>query len=157
VSDFPEVDLIARLLALAGQYGVEELEVEEGELKVTLFADPEAPDAAAGSAQWAGSQAYLWQPPSWEEPDGPQRSDTAHALTAPLTGIFYRAESPDVPPLVEVGSTVEEGQAVGVVEAMKVFSRVEADCGGLVIEIAAANATLVQHGEVLLYIEPHPV
>lgn len=148
MSENPEVETVARLLELAGRYGLEELEVEEGGLKVTLEARPREADE--------NGRTYLWTPPAWSEPAtaASTRPETARPLVAPLTGTFYRAESPDIPPFVEVGATVEPGQTVGLIEAMKVFSNVEADVSGTVVEIVARNGALVHHGDVILYIDP---
>jgi acetyl-CoA carboxylase biotin carboxyl carrier protein len=93
-------------------------------------------------------------PPPLAEAEGPSRPDTAHPLQAPLSGIFYRAGSPDADPFVEVGQTIEAGTQIGLIEAMKVFSPIEADVSGTVVEFTARNGALVQHGEVLLYIDP---
>lgn len=152
MSDYPEVQKIARLMELAARYGLEELEVEEAGLKVTLYA--ETPPPGEDDSAEAGGRAYLWRPPAWPEATPARRPETAHAIVAPLTGTFYRAESPDSPPLVEVGDTVEEGQKIGLIEAMKVFSDVVADRAGVVLEIVAANGRMVQRDEVLMYIEP---
>jgi len=148
MSERPEVDTVARVLALAARYGLESLEVEEGGLRVSVEAQP--PDEADPSGR-----TYLWRPPDWEEPvAGPTRPETARAIHAPLTGTFYRAEAPDMPPFAEVGSAVEEGQTIGLIEAMKVFSKVESDVAGVVLEVLARNGALVHHGEVLLWVDP---
>lgn len=153
MSEQPEVETIARLMELAARYGLEELEVEESGFKVTLYAespyasDEDQPEAAAG-------RAYLWQPPLWPDAAAQKGADNRHAVAAPLTGTFYRSESPDAPPLVDVGDTVEEGQKIGLIEAMKVFSEVVADRAGVIAEFAVQNGRLVQRDEVLLYIEP---
>jgi biotin carboxyl carrier protein len=149
VSDNPEVDAVARLMEMAARYGLEELEVEEDGLKVKLVAQPPP------TSEEAEARGYLWRPPTWPEPDaGPTRPETARALLAPLTGTFYRAEAPDAPPFTEVGETVEEGQTLGLIEAMKVFSKVEADVAGVVLEVLPRNGQLVHHGDVLVYIDP---
>lgn len=152
MSENQEVETIARLMELAARYGLEELEVEEAGLKVTLYAEsPFSPDEEQSEGT---GQTYLWQPPLWPDASPAKSADDRHAITAPLTGTFYRAESPDAPPLVEVGDTVEEGQKIGLIEAMKVFSEVVADRAGTVAEIVVQNGRLVQRDEVLLYIEP---
>lgn len=155
MSDLPEVEIISRLLALAERYGVETLEAEEGGLKVSLQAPARGPEEGADEN---GSRYALWRLPPWQSgeprPQGGARPPTAQALHAPLTGTFYRAGSPDAPPMVEVGDTVEEGQPVGLIEAMKVFSEVAADRPGVIVEITAQNGKLVQHGDVLMYIDP---
>ena len=153
MSEYPEVDAVARLMDLAARYGLEELEVEEGGLKVSLVARLSGPGGEDDSAA-NGGRSYLWPSPEWHEPEAPTRSETARPLHAPLTGTFYRARDPKGPALVEVGSTVEEGQPVGLIEAMKVFSEILAEQAGVVTEFVAQNGRLVQHGEVLLYIVP---
>jgi acetyl-CoA carboxylase biotin carboxyl carrier protein len=70
-----------------------------------------------------------------------------------MTGLFYRGPSPEIPPYVEVGADVEEGQTVGLIEAMKVFSEIPADVHGRVVRIVAENGKLVNQGEVLMLIE----
>ena len=159
MSNLPEVETIARLMALARQYGVEELEVEEGGLRVQLL-PPRRPAAATGEPD-AGISYDLWAPPAYlpaAEAEGaagkPGRPETAQPVTAPLTGTFYRTPGPEEPPFVEVGDTVEEGQQIGIIEAMKVFSPVNADRSGTVVELVAQNGKLVNHGDVLLYIDP---
>ncbi|MGV3724983.1 MAG: acetyl-CoA carboxylase biotin carboxyl carrier protein [Actinomycetota bacterium] len=152
MSEDPEVKTIARLMELAARYGLEELEVEEDGLRVTLFAEaPLAPDEERSEN---GDRAYLWHPPAWPETVKSKRSETVQPVVAPLTGTFYRADSPDAPPLVEVGDTVEEGQKIGLIEAMKVFSDVVAEFPGVVTELVAQNGRVVQRDDVLLYIEP---
>ena len=152
MSEHQEVETVARLMELAARYGLEELEVEEAGLKVTLYA--EAPLSPDEEQPEVGGRAYLWRPPAWPETAAAKGSENRHAIVAPLTGTFYRSESPDAPPLVEVGDTVEEGQKIGLIEAMKVFSEVVADQAGVVAEIVVQNGRLVQRDEVLLYIEP---
>ena len=75
-------------------------------------------------------------------------------LPAPLPGIFYTAESPQLPPLVSVGMAITAGQMVGLIEAMKMFNRVESPLSGIVRAIVVANAAEVRAGEPLLDVEP---
>ena len=153
MSEDRDVETIARLMELAARYGLEELEVAEGGLHVTLYAEsPYSSDEEPPLE--AGARNYLWSPPPWPDTTPQKRSDTAHAVTAPLMGTFYRSESPDAPALVEVGDTVEEGQKIGLIEAMKVFSDVVADRAGVVVEITVQNGSVVQRNDTLLYIEP---
>ena len=155
MSELPEVRTLARLLELAGRYGLEELEVDEGGLRVHLRAAEPPEPGEEGVA--APGRYQLW-PPSWAAPQAapetPSRPENAQPLRAPLSGIFYRAQTPGAPPLVEVGDQVEEGQVLGLIEAMKVFSEVPSEIAGTVIEFAVQNADMVQHGDVLLYVVP---
>jgi acetyl-CoA carboxylase biotin carboxyl carrier protein len=75
-------------------------------------------------------------------------------VASPLLGIFYRAPKPGEPPFVEVGSKVNEETVVGIIEVMKLMNSVHAGVKGEVVEILAANAGLVEYGEVLLRVRP---
>ena len=141
---------VAELMALVGRYALEELEVDDGGRRVLLRADP-------GAVRQLPEDGPLpIQPPTFTTHAPRGRPATAVPLRAPLSGIFYRSEKPDLPPYVEIGQEVVEGQTVGQVEAMKVFSLIPADRSGTVVEIVAVNGRLIQHGEVVLYIDPAP-
>ncbi len=76
------------------------------------------------------------------------------AVTSPMVGIFYSAPSPDAPPFVEVGSVVEAGQPVCLIEVMKLFTTISAEISGRIVEIGAENGELVEYGRTLFVIEP---
>lgn len=71
-----------------------------------------------------------------------------------MVGIFYRAPSPDAPPFVEVGSSVDSGQPICVIEVMKLFTTINADRAGRIVEIGANDGELVEYGRTLFVIEP---
>ncbi len=157
MSELPEVEAIARLMELAARYGLEELEAEEGGLRVRLSAPLDLPTGPETELASAGRY-RLWSPPSliMGEPEAgaSTRSETARPIPAPLGGTVYRAPSPSEPSFVEVGAHVEEGQVVCLIEAMKVYSEVHAEFAGRVVEVLAQNGQLVQHGDVLFYVDP---
>jgi acetyl-CoA carboxylase biotin carboxyl carrier protein len=71
-----------------------------------------------------------------------------------MVGTFYRAPSPGEPPFVEVGDAVRPGQTVGVLEVMKLFTELTSEVEGKVARVAAEDATLVESGQALVWIEP---
>ncbi len=75
---------------------------------------------------------------------------TAHEVTAPLLGTFYRAPKPGAPPFVEVGAMVEDDTIIGIIEVMKLMNTVRAGVRGRVTEILARDGVLVEFGEPLL-------
>ena len=75
-------------------------------------------------------------------------------VTAPMVGTFYRAPAPGEPPFVEVGTAVEEGTQVCILEVMKLLSSVVAGARGTVTEICRENGEAVQYGDVLFRIRP---
>jgi len=75
-------------------------------------------------------------------------------VSSPFVGTFYRAPSPESPAFVEVGDKVKKGQALCIVEAMKLMNEIESEVDGTVAEILPQNATPVEFGEPLFRILP---
>jgi acetyl-CoA carboxylase biotin carboxyl carrier protein len=84
----------------------------------------------------------------------PAAADGRHPILAPLVGTFYRASQPGAKPFVEEGDTVDAGQVVGIVEAMKLMNQVHADRGGRVVEISAGDGEWVEFEQALMFLDP---
>ncbi len=95
---------------------------------------PAAPSAAVASAA------------------APDESDVVY-VTSPFVGTFYRAPSPDAPTFVEVGSVVRQGQALCIIEAIKLMNEIESDTSGTVLEVVAENGKPVEFGQKLFKIK----
>jgi acetyl-CoA carboxylase biotin carboxyl carrier protein len=92
--------------------------------------------------------------PSTPPPSVPgSRSDFVE-VTAPMVGTFYRAPGPEEPPFVEIGSKISVGQAVCILEAMKLMNELESEVSGEVIEILVENGTPVEFGQALMRLKP---
>lgn len=76
-------------------------------------------------------------------------------VRSPMVGTFYAAPSPDEPPFVEVGSRIQKGAPLCMIEVMKLFTTVHAETEGTVKSIGAENGQLVEFGQVLFSIEPN--
>ncbi|WP_329081935.1 acetyl-CoA carboxylase biotin carboxyl carrier protein [Streptosporangium sp. NBC_01469] len=109
---------------------------------------PETAGAPAPAVQTVQAVAAVQAPADLRMPPD------AAVLEAPLVGTFYRAPSPESRAFVEVGDTVEAGQQVAVIEAMKLMNAVEADRPGRVVEILVKNGDPVEYGEPLFVLEP---
>jgi acetyl-CoA carboxylase biotin carboxyl carrier protein len=83
----------------------------------------------------------------------PAVDDKYETITSPIVGTFYRKSSPEAPPYVEVGSIVDKGQTVCLVEAMKLFNEIEADFKCKIIEVIKNDAAPVEFGEPLFKVE----
>jgi acetyl-CoA carboxylase biotin carboxyl carrier protein len=134
-------DLIKRLEGST----VQRFSVEAGDTKIEIergmpgvVAGP-APVVAEGSAAAAESAAL--------------DLDGRHPIKAPLVGTFYRASQPGAPPFVNEGDTVDEGQVIAIVEAMKLMNQVQADQAGKVAEILAEDGAWVEFEQILMYLE----
>ena len=75
-------------------------------------------------------------------------------IKSPLAGTFYRAPAPGARPFVEVGSSLEVGEQVGIVEVMKLMNSIKSPAKGTVRQILAENETMVKMGQTLMIIEP---
>ena len=78
--------------------------------------------------------------------------EPGHVVKAPMVGTFYRSATPGGKALVEVGDTVEKGQPIGIIEAMKLMNEIEADSAGVVKAILIENGQPVEYGEPLVVI-----
>jgi len=87
-------------------------------------------------------------------PGGPPvvEEEEAYILTSPFVGTFYRAPSPDSPPFSEVGTVVKPGQALCIIEAMKLMNEIESDVAGTVLDILVENGKPVEFGQKLFRI-----
>lgn len=70
-------------------------------------------------------------------------------IRSPMIGIFYHAAAPDQPPYVEVGDLIAPGQAICLIEAMKMMNEIQAEVGGRVVEVAVENGHPVEYNQVL--------
>ncbi|MGC4045294.1 MAG: hypothetical protein QM758_15995 [Armatimonas sp.] len=148
MSEFPvTAEDVRRLAKLVETHSLSELRYEEGDLRITLRTGTSvAPIVIEGVAPVRAAAAVA-----------PAPTATAPAglpIEAPIMGIFYRAPAPGSAPFVEVGDTVEVGDPIGMIEAMKTFSEVLAETAETVLAIPAENGKLVQPGDALVLLEP---
>jgi len=138
-------DDVREILRLIDESGVDELRVEsEGlSLHVRRGGGPPLEEPVAAVPAPAPPEAPA-------EPAPAPASSNGHAeIVAPMLGTFYRQEAPGKPPFVEVGSRVEAGTVVCVIEVMKMMNSIEAGVSGTIVEICADNAALVEYGQPL--------
>jgi acetyl-CoA carboxylase biotin carboxyl carrier protein len=141
------------LIDLVSESNISELEITEAEGKVRIVKAglAAAPAALATmplvqSAPLAPVEATPAAPEAPAEPAG-------HVVTSPMVGTFYRASSPGGKPLVEVGSSVKEGEPVCIIEAMKIMNEIEATHGGTITKVLCENGQPVEFGQPLFVIE----
>jgi len=75
-------------------------------------------------------------------------------ITSPIVGTFYRAPSPEAPSFIEIGQRVKKGQALCIVEAMKLMNEIESEADGIVVKALVENGQPVEYGEPLFLIDP---
>lgn len=89
------------------------------------------------------------------QPSGEESDNGYYKILAPLVGTFYQAPAPDVPPFVEIGDHIDDGDVICIVEAMKSMNEIQSDVKGVVKEICVENAQMVEFGQVLFKIDPN--
>lgn len=156
--DYVDINRIKELVRVAEESGVGEIVVEEEGVRIAVrmpgvAASAPAPEiSAATSAAPAptNADAAPAAPASNES-----RPATWKAITAPMVGTFYAAPAPGQDPFVSVGSEVAAGETVCIVEAMKLMNEIAAEEMGTIKEVCLPDASPVEFGTVLFYLEPH--
>ena len=98
-----------------------------------------------------GSSEAMGQAPA---PPAPPKSQLLE-IKSPMVGTFYQSPEPGAQPYVKVGTRVNTGQVVCIIEAMKIMNEIESEVTGVIREIAAQNAQPVEFGQVLFRVDPH--
>ena len=148
---------------------VTEFELERGDVKVRIkrgaetaagrdvhyvtvppMAPPAAVEPRAASAAGASAPAAASSP----LPAEAAKDEGLHTITSPIVGTFYEAPSPGSPPFVKPGDTVEAGQVLCIIEAMKLMNEIEAEFPGKIVKILVENGQPVEFGEPLFVVEP---
>jgi acetyl-CoA carboxylase biotin carboxyl carrier protein len=151
-----QIELIERLIAIVERSQLAELEYTEGSERVRIVRKHKAKDQTTpapkffGAAQTAlsSSDESITVPSSSEAP-----KVTGLMIKAGMAGVFYRSSAPDKPPFVSMGDVVEEGQPLGILEAMKMLNPIEADQAGRIVQILQDDGTSVEAGAGLFIIE----
>ncbi|MFC1772758.1 acetyl-CoA carboxylase biotin carboxyl carrier protein [Pseudomonadota bacterium] len=150
-----DIRKVKKLIELLEESGVAEIEIHEGEESVRISrqmpgaqvaAAPMMMPAAAPAATPVAAPAAAAPPPEPEIPAG-------HMVKSPMVGTFYRSSSPGASAFVEVGSKVNVGDTLCIIEAMKMLNQIEADKDGTVSAILVENAEPVEYGQPLVVIE----
>jgi len=154
-----DIRKIKKLIELVEESGITELEVqeEEGTVRISRAAPAVAPAAiqyAAAPVVAPTPAAVPAQAPAAATP-APAASDelSGHLVRSPMVGTFYRSPSPEAKAFVEVGQSVKVGDALCIVEAMKMMNRIEADKAGVVKAILINDGDAVEFDEPLIVIE----
>lgn len=145
------------LIDLVSESNISELEITEADGKVRIVKADARPTVmmTAAPAMTAGTQVAA--PPIATAAAAPAVAaapvETGHIVKSPMVGTFYRASSPGAKPMAEVGQAVKEGEAICIIEAMKIMNEIEADKSGTVTKVLVENGQAVEFGQPLFVIE----
>jgi acetyl-CoA carboxylase biotin carboxyl carrier protein len=158
-----DLSLVKKLVKLLSESDVDEIEIEEEGKKVRIAKHPHR----VAPADWAvdplrqQSSAPHVSIPVASMPNAPVATPTAPApsksnvaeIRSPIVGTFYRAPAPDSAPFVQVGSDVQPGTVLCIVEAMKLMNEIESDVAGKVSRVMVENGQPVEYDQVLFLVE----
>ena len=140
------------LIDLVSESNVSELEITEAEGKVRIVKSAPVGFAPVAAAPVAAVAAPVAVAPAVVAVAAPEPAK-GHVVKSPMVGTFYRAASPGAKAFADVGSQVKEGDAICIVEAMKIMNEIEADKSGTVTQILVENGQAVEYGQPLFVIE----
>ena len=145
-----EPEYIERLAKIITDNGLTEISMEDGDQAITIRKDlPEVMVTPAAPISTTVSPA----PEGTAKAEAPEDSAQGKAITSPMVGTFYSAPSPEDTPFVEIGSTIEVGQVVCIIVAMKLMNEIKSEQAGKVVKICVKNGDPVEFGQVLMYVE----
>ncbi|MCX2727011.1 acetyl-CoA carboxylase biotin carboxyl carrier protein [Thermomicrobium sp. 4228-Ro] len=143
---------VRELVEVMRAAGLQRLEVAQGDLRITLESASPALAPPTLQAHAAVAPASVNAVPGTAETAVPtEKLDT---IVAPMVGTFYAAPRPGADPFVRVGDHVEPGQAVAIIEAMKVMNEIVAERAGTIVEILVENGQPVEYGQPLMRLRP---
>ena len=152
-----DVQQVRELAELMDSHGLTEIKIRQGDAIVSLRKGPlgepvvytaPAPVPAAPAAAPAAAA------PTGAAPAAPAEDEGLIAIKSPMVGTFYSAPDPDSPPFVQVGSQVTPTTSVCIIEAMKVFNEIKAECSGIIEQILVSNQQPVEYGQTLMLVRP---
>jgi len=153
---------IQTLIKFISSSKVDEVAIEKKDFKIKIrrnipatgkvVAAPAAPVATAAPAPVAAPVAAA---PAAVEPAAPAPANSGtEEIKSPMIGTFYRKSAPDKPLFVEVGDTIEKGQVICIIEAMKLFNEIEAEVSGKIVKVLVDDSQPVEYDQPLFLIEP---
>jgi acetyl-CoA carboxylase biotin carboxyl carrier protein len=153
-----DIGAIKELVALMGRHDLNEIDLREGDLRIRLRRGPQGavtlgpvhaavPHTLPATPGPAISQAAV-------QAETAKPSKNLVEIKSPTPGTFYASASPDAEPFVRAGSKVEPSTVVCLIEAMKIFNEITADCAGVVTEVCVQNQQPVEYGQLLFKVDP---
>ncbi len=151
--DVFDVRKVRRLVELMNEHELAEIDLKQSDQRIRLRRGQEpvvtaAPPPAAAPPAVAPAAAAVPDRPADEPEDS-----TAHYITSPMVGTFYTAASPDAAPFVKPGDRVHDDTVVCILEAMKVFNEIPAECSGTIVARLVENGDAIEFGQKLFQVQ----
>ncbi len=146
---------LKKLIDLVQESGIGELEITEGEERVRISRAGNTVQTAVmtmpqGQTMVAAAPVVAAAVPA-AAPETPAEPE-GHVVKSPMVGTFYRSSAPGAKPFVEIGQSVNAGDTLCIIEAMKLLNEIEADQGGVIKTVLVENGQPVEYGQPLFLI-----
>lgn len=143
MANFFDPVMIDRLIATVRSYGVSELEIEDGERKLKIKSASTSIEnfRPEKTIKLASTPVVI-----------PEEKTSGSYIKAPLSGVFYASPSPESPPFVKVGQSVNKGDALCIIEAMKMMNEIGSEFSGTIKNILVSNEEPVELGQPIFLI-----
>lgn len=158
---------IQNLIKFVARSGASEVKLETGDFKITIRTGAVGDDSRSEASFQQGApvatiipqmpmqQAPQPTAPQPEQPTAEAAEDSKYVvIKSPIIGTFYRKPSPDKPMFVEVGSTIQKGDVLCVIEAMKLFNEIESEISGKIVKILVDDSSPVEFDQPLFLVDP---
>jgi acetyl-CoA carboxylase biotin carboxyl carrier protein len=147
-----DIRKVKKLIELLEESDLAEIEITEGDDSVRISRHSAHSAPAAAATPFAAAPAVA--PPGGAAPaEAAPPPPTGTTVTAPMVGTFYPAPAPGAKPFVQVGSEVQVGDVLCIIEAMKMMNQIESEHAGRIVSILAENGDPVEFGQPLFIIE----
>ena len=150
-----DLNYVEKLVKLLSENDVDEIEIEEEgkTIRVAKNAVPAAPTHQAVSAGLQPGSLHSHSPSALPTPAAAPAADKLHEIKSPIVGTFYPAPAPDAAPFVQVGSLIEPGTVLCIVEAMKLMNEIEADVSGKIVKVLVESGQPVEYDQTLFLVQ----
>lgn len=138
--DVFDVERIRQIIKLMEQHDLSGVDLQQGDEKIKLNRGASAPVQAAVAPATPASDT--------------SSTDGTITINAPMVGTFYSRANPESDPFVKVGDTINDETIVCIVEAMKVFSEIPAECSGKIVEVLVGDQEAVDFGKPMFRVQP---
>lgn len=164
---------ISELVKLVQKSNLIELKIKNGDFEISMRTEkygqsktdeqvktllaPQAPSSPPSPVQTAASTVEKAAEANTDQaPKATEESVVSPdylEIRSPMVGTFYRSNSPDKPPYIKVGDSIQQGSVVCIIEAMKLFNEIESEITGKIVKVAVEDATPVEYDQVLFLVE----
>jgi acetyl-CoA carboxylase biotin carboxyl carrier protein len=154
--DVFDVRKVRKFIELMNEHDLAEIDLRQGDQRIRLRRGPETVTVATAPTIPVSSMPATSGVSSSGAQGGAAPPDEGNAILirSPMVGTFYVAANPDSPPFVKVGDQVGPETTVCIVEAMKVFNEIPAECAGRIVAALVQNGDPVEFGQPLFRVEP---